>query len=278
MNSITTTKSVTGWRRIILQLKAILQPIDFIEQRTGQYGDFYQVTSNNLPPSIVTNNPQAIEDILTAPADKLIVGKANKRLGFLVGDNSLLLLDGKKHRQQRRLLMPHFHGKSLQQCSEDIVRITNQVSDRLEVNRPFKVRDLTQEITMRVILKVVFGLDSGKRQEALRELLSNLLETFNSPLSSSLIFFPWLQQDWGRYSPWGRFLRLQQEIKTLIYAEIKERRALLAANPNYSQDILSLLLLARDKNGEGMTDEELHDELITLLFAGHETTASALAW
>ncbi|MEM8781121.1 MAG: cytochrome P450, partial [Cyanobacteria bacterium P01_G01_bin.49] len=108
--------------------------------------------------------------------------------------------------------------------------------------------------------------------------LTELLDTFNTPLSSSFIFFPWLQKDWGKYSPWGRFLRLKAEIRNLIFTEIKERRELLTLGKSEHQDIFSLLLLAKDENGEGMTDEELHDELMTLLFAGHETTASALAW
>ena len=278
MKQIPTVKSTSGWLRTFRQIKAILRPLEFIEQRTRKHGDFYQVTFKNSPPTIMTSNPQAIEEIFTASPDTFEVGRGNKMLSFLVGDNSLLLLDGKKHRNRRRLLMPPFHGESLQKCSEQIVKITNKVSDRLEINKPFKVRSLTQEITMRVILSVVFGIDSGERYDRLRELLTTLLETFNTPLNSSLIFFPFLQKDWGKFSPWGRFLILKQEIRTLIYQEIEERRELLAAQKLETQDIFSLLLLAKDENGAGMTDEELHDELITLLFAGHETTASALAW
>ncbi|MCC0176385.1 cytochrome P450 [Waterburya agarophytonicola K14] len=93
-----------------------------------------------------------------------------------------------------------------------------------------------------------------------------------------LIFFTWLQKDWGKYSPWGRFLLIKQEIRTLIYEEIEDRREAIANNQSEYRDILSLLLMAKDETGEGMSDEELHDELITLLFAGHETTASALTW
>ena len=260
------------------QINSLLRPLKFLEERTQKYGDFYQITFKNSPPTVVTSNPQAIKDIFTASPDQFEVGKGNKMLSFLVGDNSLLLLDGKKHRNRRRLLMPPFHGESLQECSKQIVEITNKVGDRLETNKPFKVRSLMQEITMRVILSVVFGIDSGARYDRLRELLTTLLETFNTPLNSSLIFFPVLQQDWGKFSPWGKFLLLQQEIRTLIYAEIEQRRELLASGKLDSKDIFSLLLLAKDENGEGMTDEELHDELITLLFAGHETTASALAW
>ena len=278
MKTIPTIKSTSGWLRTIRQINALFRPLEFTEQRSQKYGDFYQMVFKNAPPTIVTSNPKAIEEIFTASPDKFEVGKSNKMLSFLVGDNSLLLLDGKQHRNRRRLLMPPFHGESLHECSKKIVEITHKVSDRLEINKPFNVRSLTQEITMRVILSVVFGIDSGTRCDRLRELLTNLLETFNNPLNSSLIFFPVLQKDWGKLSPWGRFLLLQQEIKSLIYAEIKERRELLASGQIETKDIFTLLLLAKDENGVGMTDEELHDELITLLFAGHETTASALAW
>ena len=278
MKEITTIESTSGWSRAMRQINAILRPIEFMEQRSQKYGDFYQVTFKDSPPTVMTSNPQAIEDILTASPDRFEVGKGNKMLSFLLGDNSLMLLDGKEHKNRRRLLMPPFHGEALDKCSEQIIAITNKTCDLLDTNKPFKVRSLTQEITMRVILSVVFGIDSGERYDRLRELLTTLLETFNTPINSSLIFFPWLRQDWGKFSPWGRYLLLQAEIRALIYAEIEDKRELLASGKSASKDILSLLLLAKDDTGEGMTDEELHDELITLLFAGHETTASALAW
>lgn len=278
MKAVPTVKSTSGIIRTIRILRAILAPLDFMEKRTQQYGDFYQVTFKNAPPTLMTSNPKAIEEIFTASPDKFEVGRANKNLNFLVGDNSLLLLDGQAHKNRRRLLMPPFHGESLQECSQKIVEITEKVSDRWQPKQSFKVRSLMQEITMRVILTVVFGIDSGERYERLRELLTSLLDIFNTPLSSSIIFFPWLQKDWGKFSPWGRFVRLRSEVKTLILTEIREKRELLALGKLEGRNILNLLLLAKDENGEGMTDEELHDELITLLFAGHETTASALAW
>ena len=281
MTTIPTVKSTSGLIRTFRQLNAIVRPLEFMERRSQRYGDLYQVTFKNSPPTIMTCNPQAIEEIFTASPDKFDVGRGNRMLSFLVGDNSLLLLDGKTHKRRRKLLMPPFHGESLHRCSQQIVEITNKVCDRFELNQPFKVRHLTQEITLRVILSAVFGIDSGTRYDRLRELLTTLLDTFNNPLNTSLIFFTWLQKDWGKYSPWGRFLLVKQEIKALIYAEIADRRdaiASLSANQSQYHDILSLLLMAKDETGEGMSDEELHDELITLLFAGHETTASALAW
>ena len=281
MNTIPTVKSTSGLIRTFRQLNAIVRPLDFMERRKKLYGDFYRVTFKKSPPTIMTCNPQAIEEIFTASPDKFDVGRGNRMLSFLVGDNSLLLLDGKTHKRRRKLLMPPFHGESLHRCSQQIVEITNKVGARIELNKPFKVRHLTQEITMRVILSVVFGIDSGTRYDRLRELLTTLLDTFNNPLNTSLIFFPWLQKDWGKYSPWGRFLQVKQEIRALIYEEIADRRkaiASLSANPSQYYDIFSLLLMAKDETGTGMSDEELHDELMTLLFAGHETTATALSW
>ena len=187
-------------------------------------------------------------------------------------------MDGKAHKNRRRLLMPYFHGESLQQCSNEIVSITNKICDCWQINKSFKVRPSMQEITLRVILNVVLGVDSGERYERLRVLLTRLLETFNNPFSSLLIFFPILQKDWVKFSPWGRFIRLRSEIRQLIYSEIQERRDLLALGRLESKDIFSLLICAKDENGESLTNEELHDQLITLLFAGHETTASALGW
>lgn len=278
MKEISTVKSTSGWLRTLRQINALLRPLEFTEKRSQQYGDFYQITFKDSPPTIITSNPKAIKDILTTAPNKFDVGKSNKSLSFLLGDNSLLLLDGRKHRERRHLLMPHFHGESLQKCSEQIIEITNKVCDHLDSSKPFKVRTLTQEITMRVILSVVFGVDSGARYDHLQKLLTKLLDTFNNPLNSSLIFFPVLQKDLGKLSPWGKFLRLQKEIKALINAEIRIKRELLASSKSPRNDILSQLLLAKDEHGVSMTDAELHDELITLLFAGHETTASALAW
>ena len=254
-------------------------PLPYIEDRTKRYGDICQTKRQNSPPSVTICNPQAIKEIFTASPENFDVGVQNKGLNFLVGDNSLLLLDGKEHQRQRRLLMPSFMGECLDDYSHQIVSITEKVTDRWQVGKPFRVRPFMQEITLRVILRVVFGLDEGERYDGLRKLLSSLLDGISSPLTSPLMFFPWLQKDWGSLSPWGRFLRLREQVKELLYDEIRERRNLIASGKASSRkDILTLLISAKDERGEGMTDEELHDELITLLFAGHDTTASALVW
>ncbi len=278
MKTIPTIQTTNSWQRTIRLLYSILRPLDFIEKRTQKYGDFYQITFKNAPPTVMTSNPQAIQEILTSPEDSFEVARGNRGLQFLVGDHSLLLLDGFAHKNRRRLLLPSFHGESLQECSVKIIEITKQITSSWAINQPLKVRQVMQDITLRIIFNLIFGQDSSKRVRQLRELLTMLLDIFNNPASSTFIFFPSLQKDFGKLSPWGRFLGCQAEIKTLIYEEIEERRKSLALGQSHSQDIFDLLLLAKDETGTSLSDAEIHDELITLLFAGHETTASALSW
>ncbi|NER08875.1 MAG: cytochrome P450, partial [Okeania sp. SIO3C4] len=141
--------------------------------------------------------------------------------------------------------------------------------------KTFIARKLMQKITMQVILQTVFGLYDSPRLSQIRSMLVYWSDLTASPLRASLLFFPWLQKDLGPWSPWGKYQRQQQKLNELLHTEIATRRSQL--DPNRT-DILTLMLLARDEEGQGMTDQEIRDELMTLLFAGHETTAAALAW
>jgi cytochrome P450 len=193
----------------------------------------------------------------------------------LLGDSSLMLLDGEPHQRQRQLLSPPFHGERMRAYGEDIREITRQVSDKWEIDKPFNIRESMQEITLRVILRVIFGIDEGEMFEDLKRSLTSLLDFITSPIMSSAFFFRFMQKDFGAWSPWGWILRQQQHIDELIYTLIQQRRS----EPDQNrQDILSLMMAARDQDGQGMSDLELHDELMTVLVAGHETTASALTW
>ncbi|NEO98183.1 MAG: cytochrome P450 [Symploca sp. SIO2E9] len=273
--------STPGFMRIFRMLKLIFRPLEYLDDYAQRYGDMIKIGGEKAPPFIYVSNPEAIKEIFTADPELFACGRGNGILRFLLGDNSLILLDGEPHQRQRRLLMPPFHGERLRAYSQLICEITQQVTREWTVGKPLLLRPYMQEITLRVILQAVFGLHQGERYEQLRQQLSSLLESFGSPLSSSMIFFPSLQKDWGQLSPWGHFLRKKQQVKQLIYDEIRERRIeMLEATSLQSSrnDILTLLMLARDEAGEPMTDDELHDELMTLLLAGHETTASGLVW
>ncbi|NES79354.1 MULTISPECIES: cytochrome P450 [Okeania] len=261
-------------QRRVRTWKFIFRPLQTIEERYSQYGDIFRTNTNSKTPFIYFCNPKAIQQIFTADSDTFSSGGSNGALQYLVGRNSLLLQNGDRHQRQRKLLMPPFHGDRMRTYGDLIYNITSDVIDRWQINKPFPIRRSTQEISLKVILGAVFGLDRGERYEQLRILLSDVLDSISSPLTSTFLFFSFLQKDWGPWSPWGRFLRKRQKVDELIFAEIETARE----EANHRDDILSLLLEARDEAGDRISDEEIKDELLTLLFAGHETTASALAW
>lgn len=261
---------------VLQLLNWIFRPIAYMEANYRQYGDFFHAHWQILnwvfvshPDALKTMLTQDTTDVFSAP------GSTNAVLKPLLGEKSVILLDGPAHRQRRKLIMPPFHGERLKVYADLIQHITHTVMGEMTVGQTFQARDVMQKITMRVILQAVFGLHEGDRYQRLETLLAERLNMVSSPLSSTLVFFPALQQDWGRWSPGHKIARRAQEIDELLYAEIRDRRA----NPDPSRDdVLSLLLQAQDEDGEGLSDGELRDELMTLLVAGHETTATALAW
>lgn len=257
------------------RVKLITRPLDYLEDYAKVYGDAFTLWGRSEFPIVYFSHPQALQTIFTADPSHFEVGRGNRGLRFLLGDNSLILLDGDRHQRQRQLLTPPFHGDRMRTYGETICQIAQQVSSEWQIGQPFDIRSSMQEIALRVILRAVFGLDEGPRFQELRQLLSSMLDLMSSPLNSASFFFPFLQRDYGAWSPWGRILCQKQQIEELIYALIHERWAESDLN---RQDILSLMMSARDQEGQMMTDAQLHDELMTLLVAGHETTASALTW
>jgi len=260
---------------IVQLIRWIIDPLEFLDSCAKRYGDTFTVNLRNFEPFVFLSHPQAIREIFTTDPKQFDSGRGNKILESLVGENSLSLLDGDRHRQQRRLIMPPFHGERMQAYSQLIGNITEQVASQWQVGKPLCIRDQMQDITLQVIMQAVFGLREGARYQRLKPLLATLLNMTDSPLSSSLLFLKFLQKDWGAWSPWGRFVRRRQQIYQLLQAEIDERRE--QSHPQ-GNDVLSLMMSARDEQGQPMTDAELKDELMTLLLAGHETTATALAW
>lgn len=262
----------------LLQTLAIVaQPLNFLESCARQYGDAFtlRVLGINSPPVVFFSNPDAIQAIFTTYADRLELGKVTHVFRPLVGDQSLIMQEGARHQRSRQLLMPALHREQLYSQGNLICQLTEQQIGHWEIGDAITIRQEMSEISLQVILQVVFGLVPGERYEQLRALLSNLLEAITSPLYSTQFFFPVLQQNLGRWSPWGNFLQRQREIDALIFAEIAERRT---QDLRQRTDILSVLMTAQDEKGESMGDQELRDQLMTLLLLGHETTASGLAW
>ena len=257
----------------------ILDPLGYMKTNFQQYGDIFNayVSWGSKEPLVMLNEPQALQYMLTHDTGKTFTapGDVNQILEPLLGRQGLILLSGDHHRRHRQLVMPPFHGERLKAYGKIIQEITQEVIAQWSTNHPLKVRSAMQKITMRVILEAVFGLREGERYRELERLLRMRLDMTGSPVSSLIVFLPWLQKDFGRWSPGYQIRKLQAETDQLLFAEIQERRANL--DPNRI-DILSLLLQAQDEEGNGLSDQELRDELMTLLVAGHETTATALTW
>lgn len=259
----------------IQRLQFILDPLSVMERAAKRYGDIFTLQLKS--PVVIVSNPQALQQILTKDnKDFSAPSEGNKPFEPLMGKNSVIMASGDAHSRQRKLLMPPFHGDKIRSYVEIINQVTSEIMNQWEVGKQFSVRDGMQAITMRVIMQAVFGIYERKRATELEKLLRSMLEAGgSSPLKAAVLIFPVLQKDLGAKSYWGKFLCDRERVCQLLNDEIEERRA---KSSDSRTDVLSMLIASKDKDGEAMTNAELHDELITLLTTGHETTATALAW
>lgn len=259
-------------------LQWIADPLRLLESGAAQCGDCFTADLGRRIQIHFFSHPQAIEQIFTADPQQFEVGRTNQMLWVLLatlGDNSLLMLDGQRHTRQRQLLMPSFHGERMRTYSELICQVTQQAIGEWQPGVVFDVRPFVQNISLQIILKAVFGLEEGQRYQEIQQNLLRSIRLTGSRFGFAMSFAPLLQRDLGGWSPGGKFWRLRQETDRLLYEEIARRRS----QPDPARgDILNLLLAARDEAGQPMSDSELRDELVTLLVAGHETTATAISW
>jgi cytochrome P450 len=236
-----------------------------------RYGDLFTLRMPGGEIVIGIADPAAVKTVFTADPEALKVGAGgNALLEPLLGSSSLLLLDGGAHVRQRRLLLPPFHGQRMQRYGELMKEIAERSLEQWPRGGPFPLQPRMQAITLDVILRAVFGIEDAERQRELRVVLRSLLDLGQTRLP----FLPWLRH-WARGS-WVRFMHEREQLDELLYDEIARRRG--EPDGAEREDIFSLLLQARYEDGSPMTDKELRDELLTLLVAGHETTATALAW
>jgi cytochrome P450 len=212
------------------------------------------------------SEPDHIREIFTAPPEVLHPGEGARLLEPVVGANSVILLDESAHLSQRKLMLPAFHGEKMQQLSGLMREVAAREVERWPRGEPVALHPRLQALTLEIILQAVFGLGSGERLDAMRERLSGILQFGARPAST----LPLLQR--GR--AWREFERGRDDADAMIYELIDERRA----NGGGGDDVLAMLLEARHEDGSPMSPLELRDELMTLLVAGHETTASELAW
>ena len=259
------------WQR----LSYALRPYATVES-SRRFGDRYTVPGfNRREPLVIFSDPAAIRDIFMDEGDTLRSGEATAPiLGPIIGWHSILLLDGARHFRERRLMGPPFHGERMHVYGRLIRDIAARVVERWPVGTPFPIHREMQSITMDVMVRAVFGVDQESVFRPMREKVERFVAQANGP-SAPFIAMGTFQVDLGRFSPWGRFVRNRAVIRDALLTDIRQRRN--EGIPGRT-DILSLLVDARDEQGEPMREEELVDEMFTLLMAGHETTATALAW
>jgi cytochrome P450 family 135 len=253
----------------------VLRPVPFIERCRARYGDFFTVQFV-MGPVVWICDPDVIKRVFTGDPDVLHAGEGNAPpLEPIMGPNSVLLLDEPEHMRQRKLMLPSFHGERMQRYGRLMREITDRDVDGWPVGSPFPLRMRTQDITLEIIMRAVFGVDEGARLGRLRDALKPLLDIGTNQLAMVAIAFPFMRRTAGK-AMWDKFLRLRAEADDVIFDEIRRRRE--DATAPDRDDVLSILLQARDEQGAALTDAELRDELMTLLVAGHETTATSIAW
>jgi cytochrome P450 len=249
-------------------------PLGFLTRFQRRYGDIFTVSFPYFGRIVYVANPELVKEVFTGSPAQFHAGEANATvLEPALGPNSVLTLDDEPHMRQRKLLLPPFHGERISRYGELMREITVREMESWPVGPSFALRPHTQRITLAVIMRAVFGVHDEQR--LIR--FERLIETFASRVNA-IIAFPILRRNLGPWSPWTRFTRAREALDEFIYEEIALRRDEVATDDEERDDVLSLLLAARHDDGSPMSDEELRDELVTVLGAGHETTATALAW
>jgi cytochrome P450 len=253
-----------------------LRPTALLRESEERYGEIFTlwIEGGHKRPYVFVSDPDAIKAIATGDRDALRAGAARgfDLFGPVFGPTSILLLDGATHLRQRKLMLPPFHGERMKSYGDLIEEITERRMAGWPSGEPIELQTEFQKITLDVILRAVFGFDGGPAMDDARKHIQDWLELLASPIS----MVPWFRHSMGPHRPWSPANWIRSRVDKALYALIAERRA----DPSVAErdDVLSMLIGARDENGEAMTDQELRDELITLLLAGHETTATALAW
>lgn len=243
-----------------------------------RFGDLFTIRTHIFGTQVFSTDPAIIQTLFTGDPDVLEAGKANSSAPLLTGKTSVLVLDGAPHKRARRLLMPPFHGERMHAYAEDMRTIAERVASEWPTDKVFPLLPSFQRIALEVIVANVFGLSDGPRRELFANRLKAMIDRAGSPAVAFFVIES-LQRDLGPLWPWRRLKAQLDDLNALIFEEIANRRKILGPTEVKGQDdILSLLLKTRDDEGNPMGEQEIRDQLMTLLIAGHETTAISLAW
>lgn len=256
---------------IVTSVRFLHRPLDRLRQWQAEYGDAFTIRFTGFSPGVYVSDPDAVRDLLTGDQSDLLAGEANSFLTPVLGPDSVLVLDGPRHLRQRKLLLPPFQGGHVAEFRRIIHEAAEREVDRWRAGDRIMLRARMRTLTFDVICRAVFGVTEPARVERLRDALCSVIDA-----STAVLLVPGMQRDLGPWSPGGKLIRRRQVADAMLYEEIARRRG--APDLDERTDVLSLLLRARDEDGAPLTEEELRDELFTMLAAGHETTATALSF
>jgi cytochrome P450 len=247
------------------------RPLQLLREWQQCYGDVFTVRFSGFGTGVYVADPDAIRQLFTGDQSGLRAGEANSFMEPVLGPHSVLILDGPEHMRQRKLLLPPFQGSRVSAFRTVIREVAEREIAAWRPGMQLVLRERMRAVTFEVICRAVFGVTEPERVAALRERLTAVIDS--SPI---LMIAPVTRIDLGPRSPGGRFVRRVRAADAMLLEEIRGRRG--ASDLEERPDVLSLLLRARDEQGGVMTDAELRDELVTMLGAGHETTATGLAF
>ncbi len=253
-------------------LQWLTRPVPFMESNRRRHGPVFLARLGPQGRVVFIADPRLAEAVFTGDSDLLRTGDINGVFRRIIGRDSILLLDGAEHMRRRRLLLPAFHGANLERLEGAMREAAEAEVVAWPVGEPFAALPRIHRISGEIVIRAIFGLDWAERPERLAEVLSRFLDLARTPA----VFMPWLRRELAGTTPWARLMRSIAELDEILFDQIERRRRsdCLESRP----DVLSCLVRARDEDGEGLTDGQIRDELVTLLVAGHETTSGALAF
>ncbi len=257
-----------------VQTLGFILPVPFISTCRRRYGDLVTFGTLFDPCFVMVFDPDNVKTLFRGSPDQLRAGEANAPLGPVVGQRSLLLLDGDDHLRERKLMLPSFHGERMRAYETVMREAADREIDAWPVGKPFTLHPSMQALTLDVIMHAVFGVTDGERATELKRRVRAMLDPVGTRIG--LIMMALSGGRLGVEGSMRRFEEDRRQVDELIYDEIARRRR--APDLEQREDVFSMLLLARDEDGRAMSDRELRDELVTLLVAGHETTSTGLAW
>ena len=258
---------------VVQTARWLRRPIEFMDSCRRRYGDAFSIRLLGFQtPMVLISDPEAIKALYSNREHGLPPGRT-AALGPVMGPRSVLLLEGADHLSRRKLMLPPFHGERMRTYESVIAEATRGEIESWPLRESFPIHPRMQAVTLEIILRAVFGVSEPTRLESLRRLLGDLLAGIASPGIGLRVA---VARRLGRRDPMEEVERRARAVDDLLHAEIAERRS--DEQIAEREDILSMLITARFEDGQGMTDGELRDQLVTLLLAGHETTATALAW